>query len=157
MNVAIAVVAFLVMEPVTYLTHRYVMHGFGIGWHRSHHRRRRTTLERNDLYPVVIASSTVAVMALGTLVPALAVLVPIGVGATVYGAVYLFVHDGYIHRRLPGLTARWAPLERLAEAHAVHHRYGEEPYGMLLPVIPARLRARGAGAPADEGAPDLVG
>ena len=75
---------------------------------------------------------------------ALHVLVPIGVGMTAYGATYLFVHDGYIHRRLPGLTARWAAFERLARAHEVHHRFGEEPYGMLFPVVPARLRGREA-------------
>ena len=140
--IAVAVVTFVVMEPITYLLHRYVMHGFGLPWHRSHHRPRHGALERNDLYPVVIASATIVAMALGTLVPALHLLVPIGIGMTAYGATYLFVHDGYIHRRLPGLSARWPVFERLARAHAVHHRFGEEPYGMLFPIIPARLRDR---------------
>jgi beta-carotene 3-hydroxylase len=141
----LGVVAFVAMEPITYLLHRYVMHGVGFGWHRSHHRRRLTRFERNDRYPVVLAATTITVMAIGATVPALAFLVPVAAGVTAYGAVYLFVHDGYIHRRLPGLTATWPVLEQLARAHVVHHRFGEEPYGMLVPVVPARLRARLAG------------
>ena len=140
--IGVAAVSFVVMEPVTYLMHRYVMHGFGLAWHRSHHRVRRGPFERNDLYPVVIASSTIALMAVGTFVPALRILVPVGIGMTLYGAAYLFVHDGYIHRRLPGLEARWPVFERWARAHAVHHRFGEEPYGMLFPIVPARLQDR---------------
>jgi len=141
--------AFLVMEPVTYLVHRFVMHGPGLVWHRSHHARRHGRLERNDLYPVVFASVTIAAMAVGSQVPGLGALVPIGAGVTVYGMAYLFVHDGYIHRRLPGLRGRAAPLEHLAEAHALHHRFGGEPYGMLLPIVPMRLRERAAGRSAD--------
>lgn len=143
-SVALTIVAFLAMEPATYLIHRYVMHGPGLVWHRSHHARRAGRFERNDLYPVVFASITISAMALGAFVSVFRPLLPIGVGVTAYGLAYLFVHDGYIHRRLPGLTARIGPLERLAEAHALHHRFGAEPYGMLVPVVPARLRERAA-------------
>ena len=141
--------AFVAMEPVTYVLHRFVMHGPGLVWHRSHHARRVGLLERNDLYPVVFATTTISVMALGAFVDLLRPLLWIGLGVTLYGMAYLFVHDGYIHRRLPGLTARVTPLERLAEAHALHHRFGAEPYGMLFPIVPADLRDRAqASAPA---------
>ena len=142
-------VAFVVMEPATYLVHRYVMHGPGLVWHRSHHARTASRFERNDLYPVVFASVTIAAMALGVAVSSLATLLPIGVGVTAYGLAYLFVHDGYIHRRLPVLRRRLGPLEHLAEAHALHHRFGSEPYGMLFPVVPARLRERAADSTRD--------
>lgn len=141
-------VAFGVMEPVTYLAHRFVMHGFAMAWHRSHHRRRLGRFERNDLFPVVFAGMSMMAIAAGFNVPALAVLVPVVVGVGAYGAAYLFVHDLYIHRRLARFTARWAALDRLAAAHDLHHRFGGEPYGMLLPVVPASLRARAAGAEA---------
>jgi beta-carotene 3-hydroxylase len=59
--------------------------------------------------------------------------------------VYAAVHDGYIHGRLAVLARRpGRGRARLAEAHRLHHRYGGEPYGMLLPVVPASLRARAA-------------
>ena len=54
--VLLAVVAFAAMEPVTAATHRVVMHGVGIRLHRSHHRRRTSRLEANDLYPVLFAA-----------------------------------------------------------------------------------------------------
>ncbi len=153
--VVLAVATFLVMEPLTYVTHRWVMHGFGMAWHRSHHARRHGPFERNDWYPVVFASVTVVAMSIGALVPALSFLLPIGVGVTAYGLAYLFVHDGYIHRRLPGLTGTLPALERLADAHALHHRFGAEPYGMLAPVVPEELqrRAEAAGFVREQGVP----
>ena len=74
------------------------------------------------------------------------VLVPIGVGVTCYGAAYAAVHDVYIHGRLrrPGAVGAAVRCARLAEAHRLHHRFGGEPYGMLVPIVPASLRARAA-------------
>ena len=146
--VIIALVTLVVMEPVTYLAHRFVMHGFGQGWHVSHHRRRRGRLERNDLYPVVFAFATFLVMLAGVTVDGLAILEPIGVGITLYGIGYLFVHEVYIHRRLRAFGARLPGFERLADAHALHHRFGAEPYGFLAPVVPGSIRRRAAEADA---------
>jgi beta-carotene 3-hydroxylase len=146
----IAVAALVVMEPLTALTHRSVMHGRGMVWHGSHHRRRRAgdgRFERNDLFPLVFAGVTIVVMAIGTAVPAVHVLVPIAIGVTAYGAGYLFVHELYIHRRWSRFGIRLAPLERLVAAHALHHRYGAEPYGFLFPIVPAHIRARAASDP----------
>lgn len=140
-SIALVAIAFVAMEPVTYVVHRWVMHGPGMVWHRSHHARRQGRFERNDWYPVVFASTTITIMALGALVPAVWFLLPIGVGITAYGLAYLFVHDIYIHRRV-GRVPTSAGLEHLADAHALHHRYGAEPYGMLVPIVPAALRAR---------------
>jgi beta-carotene 3-hydroxylase len=152
-DLAAGSVAFVVMEPVTYAAHRWVMHGVGWVWHRSHHRRRPEPsrwleeFEANDWFPVVFAGITILAMALGSVAHPLALLVPIGVGVTAYGAAYASVHDLYIHARFVRLPV-WAPLEHLKEAHALHHRFGGEPYGMLCPVIPADLRRRAAAADA---------
>jgi len=137
----VATVVFVAMEPVTYLVHRFVMHGPGIVLHRSHHARRGGRLEANDAFPVLFAAVTVAVMAVGAHVRGLGVLVGVGAGVTAYGVAYGFVHDVYIHGRL-GRRRRVRILEGLGQAHALHHRYGGEPYGMLLPVVPAALRRR---------------
>jgi beta-carotene 3-hydroxylase len=136
------VVAFAAMEPVAYLAHRFVMHGFGMGWHASHHRPRPSRFEKNDLYPIVMAGLTIMAMAAAAAFPSLSVLLPVGAGVTAYGAAYLFVHDVYIHRRLPFFRAVIAPLERLREAHRIHHLWSGEPYGFLFPVVPSELKAR---------------
>lgn len=141
--VATAVVAFVAMEPLTYAAHRWLMHGRrGWRWHASHHRPPVGRFERNDRFPAVFALLVGVVLAVGFNVPAAGWLVPVGVGVTAYGAVYALVHDGYIHRRFPWMPGRWRALDRLAEAHALHHRFNGEPYGMLVPVVPRALRAR---------------
>lgn len=154
--VALGAGAFVAMEPLTYAAHRWVMHGVGWAWHRSHHRRRPEPsrlveqLEANDWYPVVFAAVTVVAMALGTSARSLAFLVPVAVGVTTYGAAYAFVHDLYIHGRFVRLPLL-RPLEHLRKAHALHHRFGGEPYGMLCPVVPRALRARAAARPEPAG------
>ena len=65
-------------------------------------------------------------------------------GVSAYGLLYALVHDVYIHRRLPLFRRRHALLERLADAHRIHHLYNGEPYGMLVPVVPRDLRERAA-------------
>lgn len=144
-SLAIGLVAFAVMEPVTAATHRWVMHGVGERLHRSHHQRHDGRWEANDLYPVAFAAIVCTAMWAGFNVDGAGVLVPATLGITAYGAAYAIVHDVYIHRRLGGLGGRRvALLDRLADAHRIHHLYGEAPYGMLVPVVPRRLRERAA-------------
>lgn len=128
--------AFVVMEPLSYVAHRWIMHRAGWVLHRSHHRVRAagTRLEANDWFPVLFAALTVSGMAVGQGRSQRAL--PVGAGVTAYGAAYAFVHDVYIHERL-GRLPRVGVLERLRAAHAVHHRFGGEPYGMLAPLVPA--------------------
>lgn len=141
-DVIVGVVAFGVMEPATAAVHRLVMHGFGWGLHRSHHRIRTDGgFELNDLYPLIFAAVTMVAMAVGFQGGGLAVLVPVTIGVTAYGACYGFVHEVYIHGRVR-LSWRWAPLDRLTDAHRLHHRWSDAPYGMLVPIVPARVRTR---------------
>jgi beta-carotene 3-hydroxylase len=141
----IIVAAFVLMEPLTAAAHRWVMHGVGEWFHRSHHRAGKTTgWERNDWFPVAFASMVMLGFWLG-FNTSLKALVPIGMGITLYGVAYALVHDGYIHRRIDPLrTRKIVALERLAEAHRIHHLYNAAPYGMLVPIVPAQLRARAA-------------
>ena len=140
------VAAFVSMEAVSYLAHRLVMHGPGMGLHRSHHRRTPSVgrFEANDAFPVGFAAVTILAMTAGTTLPSLEVLFDVGVGVTLYGAAYAFVHDVYIHGRLGSWVPRVAVLEWLRSSHEIHHLFGGEPYGMLLPVVPRALRERAA-------------
>jgi beta-carotene 3-hydroxylase len=132
----LAIVAFAAMEPITAFTHRFVMHRFGLVLHRSHHRPTHRGWQRNDMFPLLFAGVVCTGLWLGFHHPALADLVPIGTGITTYGAAYAVVHDVYIHRRLRWFGDTRIPvLERLAAAHAVHHRTGGPPFGMLVPIV----------------------
>jgi hypothetical protein len=113
-GVAVAVVAFVLMEPLTAASHRWVMHGVGLGLHRSHHRRVRPgesprRWEANDAYPVMFAAIVMMGFAVGFNVAGFAALVPAGIGVTAYGLTYALVHDVYIHRRLPLFGERSVP------------------------------------------------
>jgi len=143
--IVLAVSAFLVMEPITAATHRWVMHGIGEFLHRSHHRPRNTRWEANDWYPVMFAAVANMALFAGFNWDGFGSLVPVAIGVTMYGAAYATVHDVYIHGRLGWFSGRpIAVLERLADAHRIHHLYSAAPYGMLLPIVPAELRDRAA-------------
>jgi beta-carotene 3-hydroxylase len=131
----VAAAAFVAMEAVSYATHRWVMHGFAVGWHRSHHAPPASRFERNDRFPLCFSAVGVGLFAAARVVDWLW---PIAVGVTAYGVAYVLVHDLFIHRRLPvpvigGRYVRW-----LRHAHQDHHRGGGEPYGMLLPIVRRR-------------------
>jgi beta-carotene 3-hydroxylase len=137
----VSAAALVVMEPVVAAVHRWVMHGRGWVWHRSHHRWQGRRIEANDLYPVAFAAATIATMAVGAAIEGLAALLWVGVGVTGYGIAYLVVHDLLIHGRLgrlPGTRSRY--VRWVTAAHALHHRYGREPYGFLLPRVTVRSR-----------------
>jgi len=138
----IVAASFLLMEPLTALVHRFVMHGFAMGWHRSHHEPRHGAVETNDLFPIVFSTATIAMLSVGVYVGGGDVLVPLGIGITLYGASYLFVHDVVIHRRLAWLPVPSGFLARHRDAHNVHHLYSRAPYGFLAPVVPSELRER---------------
>jgi len=158
--VVIVIVAFVAMEPITAATHRWVMHGFGRFFHNSHHRPgRKPRWERNDWFPVFFAAIVLFGLWLGFNRDGLAALIPMAVGVTLYGATYALVHDGYIHRRLDPFGDRGnVLLDHLAEAHRIHHLYNAAPYGMLAPVVPAKLRAKAANTDRDPfGEPMVTG
>lgn len=134
----VAIAAFVLMEPVTYAAHRWLMHGPAERLHRSHHahvaRGVVPRVEANDAFPVAFAVVVLALLAVGYGVAGAPLLVPVCIGVTAYGAAYVWVHDVAIHRRwIPARRRAETPLawSRLADAHLRHHRAGGEPYGML--------------------------
>lgn len=119
--IAIAIAVFFVMEWVAWAAHKYIMHGWGWGWHESHHEPHDDLFEKNDLYAVVFAIFAVALFALGTFAD-LPVVTAIATGITLYGLFYFIVHDGLVHQRWP---FRHIPhrgyAKRLVQAHRLHH------------------------------------
>ena len=130
---------FLAMEAVSYATHRWIMHGAGMGWHRSHHRPPAGSLERNDLFPLCFSALGVLLFVAASAAGS-TVLWAIAAGVTAYGVAYLIVHEIVIHRRLAVPVPRSAYLAWLRDAHGDHHRSGGEPYGMLLPLVRSTAR-----------------
>ena len=140
--IVVGTVAF--MECFAWAAHKYVMHGFGWGWHRSHHEPYAGRFEKNDLYALVFSVVVIALFSAGWWWE------PLwwgALGITCYGAIYAFVHDMLVHQRF---GYRWVPrqgyLKRLHQAHRLHHatkgRDGAVSFGFLLAPSPTRLKAR---------------
>ncbi|WP_312795902.1 sterol desaturase family protein [Tianweitania sp.] len=123
--ISLAVV--VLMEFGAYALHRWVMHGWGWGWHKSHHEEHdehHGPFEKNDLYALVFAVAAVALFALGTWVP---LLTWIAIGVTAYGVLYFVFHDGLVHQRwLFKKPPRSGYLKRLYQAHRLHHAVDEK-------------------------------
>jgi beta-carotene 3-hydroxylase len=145
--VSTVVLTVVAMEALATAVHRYVMHGWGWGWHRSHHEPSSGPLERNDLYAVAFAGISLLLFVIGGTWP---ILWWVGFGTLVYGLLYFVVHDGLVHRRVPFPRARpGGYLKRLVQAHRLHHSVpgpeGAVSFGFLYapPVagLVRRLRA----------------
>ena len=137
--ILITLLCFVGMEFISYLLHRFVYHGLLWVFHRSHHMPRKGVFELNDIFPVVLAGLTISLMIMGLSGSGQEELVAASIGISAYGLVYFFVHDLYVHRRARSLSLRVPFLIKVKRAHAIHHRYGGEPYGLLLFFNPARV------------------
>jgi beta-carotene 3-hydroxylase len=133
------------MEAFAAAVHRHVMHGWGWGWHRSHHEPGEGRFERNDLYALLFAG--ISLLFFSVLADLWPLFWWVGVGTVVYGFLYTWVHDGIVHRRLPvpGRVRR-GYLKRLVQAHRLHHavrsREGAVSFGFLYAPPVERLRDR---------------
>lgn len=136
------------MEFIAWSSHKYVMHGFGWGWHRDHHEPHDKLLEKNDLFALVGAAMSIGAFALGSsMVMGEAAWWPgtwIGLGVLAYGVIYTLIHDGLVHQRY----FRWVPkrgyAKRLVQAHKLHHatigKEGGVSFGFVVARDPAALK-----------------
>jgi beta-carotene 3-hydroxylase len=148
-NALILIATVVLMEGFSIVAHKYVMHGFGWGWHRSHHEPRSGWFEKNDLYALVFAGVAIALIYAGA-TRGHHPLEWIGAGMTAYGLLYFVAHDGLVHRRWPfTYVPRRGYLKRLYQAHRMHHavagKDGAVSFGFLyappVEVLKRRLHA----------------
>ncbi len=136
----IVLFTFIAMEGVTWITHRFVMHGLLWILHEDHHQPRNHLFEKNDLFFVIFAIPSMILMYFGTHDESLFYMLFIGIGITLYGAAYFLVHDIIIHQRFKYFTRTSNFYVRaIRKAHKVHHKHlGKEEgecFGMLwVPV-----------------------
>ncbi|RZF62950.1 beta-carotene hydroxylase [Sphingobacterium corticibacterium] len=124
MNFIIILLVFILMEGATWLIHKYIMHGFLWRLHKDHHDHNHdSSLERNDWFFVIFATPAIALMYFGA-EAGYNYLFYMGVGITLYGAAYFFVHDIFIHQRIKVLRDTKNPyLLSIRRAHKQHHKH----------------------------------
>ena len=134
-GLGITLATFLLMEGITWMTHKYVMHGFLWKWHEDHHQPGYGPFQKNDRFFLVFAIPSFFLILLGSMNgwdPRFY----LGLGIMAYGFAYFFVHDIFIHQRFRLFTrTNNSYFKGLRKAHKVHHKHlGKEEgecFGML--------------------------
>lgn len=124
MNFLIVLITFILMEGLTWLTHKYVMHGFLWSLHRDHHQKdHQYVMERNDYFFLIFALPAIAMMYYGS-TQSFNIWFYIGLGITLYGLAYFMVHDVFIHQRIKWFRNTQNPyLLGIRRAHKQHHKH----------------------------------
>ncbi len=134
--VLVTLLVFVVMEGITWLTHRYVMHGFLWYLHEDHHQKGPGFWEKNDAFFVIFAIPSWLCIMLGSMDQNYWV-VSIGAGIALYGFAYFLVHEIIIHQRIKLFTrSNNRYIRAIRWAHKMHHKHLHkeegESFGMLI-------------------------
>lgn len=135
-NAIIVLAAFISMEGVAWLTHKYIMHGLLWIWHKDHHKKETESfLEHNDFFFLIFAMPGMAGLFFG-MKNDFNFLFWIGLGITLYGFCYFLVHDVFIHQRFKIFrNANNSYFKAIRRAHKIHHKHLDkeegECFGML--------------------------
>jgi len=135
-NSLAALTAFVAMECVAWLAHKYLMHGFLWSLHRDHHKKDHYGFfEKNDYFFLIFGVPGIALIIWGSL-DGYGLKFWTGVGISLYGMAYFFVHDIFIHQRFKVLRHSDSLYFRaIRRAHKMHHKHlGKEDgecFGML--------------------------
>lgn len=127
---------FVLMEGITWLTHRFVMHGFLWFLHEDHHKPHPGFFEKNDAFFLIFAIPSWLGIMIG-LQNQKYWLAAIGFGIALYGLAYFIVHEVIIHQRFKWFTrSKNTYIRSIRWAHKMHHKHQEkqegESFGMLF-------------------------
>ena len=139
-------VTFLIMEGITWLTHRFVMHGFLWWLHRDHHQPASGFFEKNDAFFLIFAIPSWLCIMLGLQNKNYWV-AAIGFGIALYGLAYFIVHEVIIHQRFKWFTrSNNLYIRGIRWAHKMHHKHLDkqegESFGMLMVAKKYRDKVR---------------
>ena len=118
------------MEGLTWVIHKHVMHGLLWALHRDHRdHSNKGNLEKNDYFFLIFATPAILMMYIGVR-NGFSPVFYIGAGVSLYGMAYFFVHDIFIHQRVPFLRNTKNPyLLAIRRAHKQHHKHTGKHHG----------------------------
>ena len=133
--IILIVLAFVLMEGITWATHKYVMHGFLWYLHEYHHKPKGHVFEKNDAFFLIFAIPSWLSIHGGWIIGAWW-LVAIGFGVAAYGFAYFLVHEVIIHQRLKWFSrSNNSYVRALRWSHKMHHKHLDktegESFGLL--------------------------
>ena len=135
-NILFVILAFVGMEAVAWLAHKYIMHGLLWRLHKDHNKKESEGfMEHNDFFFLLFALPGIAALFFGRL-HNYNFLFWIGVGITLYGICYFLIHDIFIHQRFKLFRkSNNRYFNAIRRAHKIHHKHltkeDGECFGML--------------------------
>lgn len=116
---------FLVMEFSGWFIHKYLMHGPLWMIHKTHHEPSKSFFELNDLFSLLFGSVAIILIFVG--IEGLDYRFWMGIGISLYGILYFFLHDVLVHRRLKWFDRpKNSFLKGIFRAHQAHHRTNQK-------------------------------
>lgn len=137
------IVGFAIMEMSGWFIHKFIMHGPLWGIHKTHHQPSRSFFELNDAFSLLFGSIAVVLIFLG--VEKLDYRFWMGIGISIYGLLYFFIHDVLVHRRLKWFERPKSKfLLGILKAHQAHHATNkkEEAVSFGLFIVPKKYFKR---------------
>lgn len=135
MGVLITLLTYVLMEGITWCTHKFVMHGWMWYFHEDHHQPRGGFFEKNDAFFLIFAVPSCLLIVFGSMA-AFDWRFFVGVGILLYGVSYFLIHDVLIHQRFDWFSRTDNLYFRaIRKAHKIHHKHlnkeDGECFGML--------------------------
>lgn len=137
------IVGFAIMEMSGWFIHKFIMHGPLWGIHKTHHQPSRSFFELNDAFSLLFGSIAVVLIFLG--VEKLDYRFWMGIGISIYGLLYFFIHDVLVHRRLKWFERPKSKfLLGILKAHQAHHATNkkEDAVSFGLFIVPKKYFKR---------------
>lgn len=135
-DIVCVLAAFVSMEAVAWLAHKYIMHGILWILHKDHHKKESEGfIEHNDFFFLLFALPGIACLFFG-MKSNYNFLFFLGVGITLYGMAYFLIHDIFIHQRFKVFrNSDSLYFKAIRRAHKMHHKHlnkeDGECFGML--------------------------
>jgi beta-carotene 3-hydroxylase len=134
-GIGISMLTFIVMEGVTWCTHKFVMHGLMWYFHEDHHNPHPGFFEKNDAFFLIFAIPSFLLMFFGAQA-GFNIAFFLGLGIMLYGWGYFLIHDVLIHQRFSWFkNTDNLYFRAIRKAHKIHHKHlGKEDgecFGML--------------------------
>ena len=129
------IAAFIGMEVVAWLAHKFLMHSIFWFVHKDHHQPTGKKIQRNDFFFLIFAIPTWLCIMLGFIYD-VTLSIGIGFGCALYGIVYFLLHEVLIHRRfnwLDNVDNRY--FRAVKRGHRMHHEKTEKEDGISFGLM----------------------
>ncbi len=113
---------FIGLEFFSYAVHRWIFHGVLWKIHETHHTAKNGNFEANDVFSVVFALISIALIVFAEQPYFSSISFPIGLGIALYGVFYFILHDLFTHRRFLPFKSKNPFFLTVRAAHQRHNK-----------------------------------